>query len=464
MKQVISMAQQRSIAGMVNKNVFASAYWNYRSYKADRLPSLNLSAGLFNIDRSLLALQDAGTGAINYRNVYTLSNDMSLYIQQKISATGGTLSLSSGLRRLDQFSPDNLTYYSQPITLTYMQPLWSFNAQKWSKIIEPHNFERAKLEYLEAMEGVTIQAVNYFWGLAMAELNYEIAEGNYQNSKRLYQIAQERFKLGSIKRDEVLQLELKVLNDSLSINTSNLDYTSQRNRLASFIGITENTDIELLIDYTLPGLQLKYDNVLGAALRNSSFELNRKIEKLQAERAIAQAKANRGISVSFNARFGLSQTGETFSKAYSHLRDQQVAGFSVGFPIMDWGVGEGRVRMARSSAETIGYRQEQAMIDYQQDIFVKVMEFNAQQMQCDVSMRANDIAIERFTLSVDNFTRGTLSVTELNTAQSEKDVARRSYLQSLNDYWNYYFTLRRMSLYDYLSGTDIDAEFDKLID
>lgn len=464
MKEVIGMAQEQSIAGMVNKNVFASAYWSYRSYKADRLPSLNLSAGVLNVDRSITPLQDANTGAINYHEVYTLSNDVRLFIQQKISATGGTLSLASSLQRFDQFNPDNLTWYSQPITLTYMQPLWSFNTQKWSKRIEPHNFERAKLEYLEAMESVTIQAADYFWGVAMADLNYDIAVSNYENSKRLYHIAQERYKIGSIKKDEVLQMELKVLNDSLSINTRYLDYTSQRNRLASFIGLKGNSGVELNIDYALPGLQLDFEQVLQASLSNSSFELSRKIRMLEAERAVARAKADRGISVAFDARFGLSQSAHTLSQSYSYLRDQQVAGFTLGVPIMDWGVGRGRVKMAQSSAETIRYQQEQERIDYEQEVLVKVMEFNAQQTQCEVSRHANQIALERFELSMENFARGTLSVTELNTSQSEKDEAQRSYLQNLGSYWNYYFTLRRMSLYDYLSGTDINARFDKLIE
>lgn len=466
MEQTVRMAHEQSISSMVNENVFASAYWNYRSYRADRLPSLNMSAGLMNIDRSIVPLQDATTGAINYRSVYTLSNNISLFIQQKISATGGIVSLSSSLRRLDQFRPNSLTYYSQPVTLTYMQPLFGFNAYKWSKRIEPHNFERAKLEYLEAMENVAIQAVSYFWGVVMAELNYDIAIDNYAGSKQLYRLAQERYKLGSIGKDEVLQMELKVLNDSLAINTCQLDYTSRRNRLASFIGLREGADIELVIDYSLPDIRLDYDVVLQTALENSSFETQRIIELLQAERAIAQAKANRGIDVAFNARFGLSQSGDTFSRAYSHFRDQEVAGFTLSFPILDWGLGRGRVQMARSSAETIRYRQEQAMIDYEQDIFVKVMEFNAQQTQCEVSRRANDIAAERFELSVDNFTKGSLTVTELNTAQSEKDSARRTYISNLSNYWNYYFTLRRLSLYDYLTGTDINAgfDFDRLVE
>ncbi len=448
------LAQEQSIQSMVNSNIFAAEYWQYRSFRASRLPSLRMSAGIANIDRSIAQVQNYETGEFGYRPVFTLSNDMSMYIQQNIAATGGTLQLRSSLQRFDQFSPDKLTWNSQPITLTYMQPLFGYNAFKWSKKIEPHNFERAKLEYLENMESVTILAVSYFWDLAMAELNRDIALGNYENSKRLYRIAEERYKIGSIPRSDVLQMELRVLNDSLAINTSQITYTSQRNRLASFIGLREGADVELEIDYTLPGITLDYDRVLTTALQNSSFELNQQIELLEAERAIAQAKAERGIDIRFDARFGLSQSDNTVSKAYSHLRDQQVAGFSVGIPILDWGTGRGRVRMAQSQAETTRYRHEQARIDYEQDIFLRVMQFNAQGSQCEASRRAESIADERFTLSVDNFTRGMLSVTELNTAQSEKDNARREYISNLGEYWSAYFALRRLSLYDYLSGTD----------
>ncbi len=457
------LAQEQSIAKMVNENVYASAYWRYRSYKADRLPSLRMRAGVANIDRSIVRVQNYETGEFGYRPVFTLSNDVSLYIQQNISATGGTLQLSSSLQRLDQFSPDNITWYSQPITLIYLQPLFSYNAMKWDKKIEPHNFEAARIEYIESMENITIVAAGYFWALAMAELDRDMAVANFENSKRLYRIAGERYKIGAVARDQVLQIELRKLQDSLAIDEAGIAYITQKNRLASFIGLREDADVDLEIDHTLPGITLDYGEVLATALKNSSFELRQRIEILNAERSIAQAKANRGIDVSFNARFGLSQSDNSFSRAYSHLRDQQVAGFSVGIPILDWGVGRGRVKMAESTAATVRYQQEQALINYEQDIFVRVMEFNSRQAQCTGALRAREIADERFALSVADFERGAISVTELNTAQNDKDTAERNYVASLGTYWDSYFNLRRLSLYDYISRTDIAAAFDRHI-
>ena len=62
MQQVVELAQENSIASMSNRNTFVSRYWSYRSYKAEMLPSLNLSADLVQFDRSLVALQDYQTG------------------------------------------------------------------------------------------------------------------------------------------------------------------------------------------------------------------------------------------------------------------------------------------------------------------------------------------------------------------------------------------------------------------
>lgn len=128
MKETIMLAQEQSIQSMVSKNIYAAEYWRYRSYRAGRLPSLNLTTGIANIDRSIQPLQNSETGEINYRSVFTLGNDVSLYMRQRISATGGEIRLQSYLQRFDQFAPDNLTWYSQPIALQYIQPLFSISA------------------------------------------------------------------------------------------------------------------------------------------------------------------------------------------------------------------------------------------------------------------------------------------------------------------------------------------------
>lgn len=44
LEQAIYDAQNQSISAMTARYTFMSAYWSFRSYRASRLPSLNLTA------------------------------------------------------------------------------------------------------------------------------------------------------------------------------------------------------------------------------------------------------------------------------------------------------------------------------------------------------------------------------------------------------------------------------------
>lgn len=464
MENVVTLAQENSVSGMMYRNSYVASYWSYRSFKAEYLPSLSLSTNLGNFNRSLVSLQDYNTGAISYRPNYTLSNDATLSLSQNIALTGGTLSLSSSLSRLDQYNPDRLTtYYTQPLYLSYMQSLWGYNSLKWNKEIEPKNYEIAKREYLENMEQVNASAVSYFWSYAAEKDSYEQAAKNFEESKRLYAAAQKRFDMGTMTRDNLMQLELKVLQDSLSIINAEVSLRSALNKLCSFIGYQEDTKLELIIGYDIPEVTLVYDEVLERALENSSFQLSQTVQAIQADASVAQAKANRGLNASLQARFGLSNDAAYLKDAFVEMQDQEVVGISLSIPIVDWGLGEGRVKMAKAQAETTRASLQQSMTDYRQNLFTQVMQFNSQRSQCEIARRAAQIADESYELALRNFGSGTMSVTDLNQLQTTRDNARSSYVSSVAQFWNSYFGIRKTTLYDYITGTDISAEFDKLV-
>jgi hypothetical protein len=42
------------------------------------------------------------------------------------------------------------------------------------------------------------------------------------------------------------------------------------------------------------------------------------------------------------------------------------------------------------------------------------------------------------------------------------DNATAQYLSSLQNYWNYYYTIRQMTLYDFIGDKPLDADFERL--
>jgi outer membrane protein TolC len=175
-------------------------------------------------------------------------------------------------------------------------------------------------------------------------------------------------------------------------------------------------------------------------------------------------KASKGLQANLNAQFGLTQQGSDLGTAYSNAMDQQIVSLGLKLPIMDWGLGKGRVKMAKSREEVVRAQVDQEMTEYKQNIFIKVIQFNNQVLQCNLSVRADSIAKERYDNTRERFLDGTIGVTELNNAQSEKDQASTRLISDLGNFWLYYFNIRKLSLYDFIGDKDISAEFDKMID
>ncbi len=462
LEEVIGEARTQSVQALQARAAFVSDYWAWRSYQASRLPSLSLYGTVGGFDRSLRLLQDPKSGDLLYTSNYNMENSLGLRARQNVTFTGGTLSLYTDLTRIDQFRSGGTTWYAQPVTLSYSQPLFAYNRFKWDKLISPKQYEKAKRTYLESMEDVTLRAVDRFFGVMEAQKLYDVARTNYDNTSRLLDIARERLSLGSVKRDEYLQLELRMLSDSIAVNENYVALREARMQLNSLLGLDETREVQTVLEEDLPPVLMDYDLVLRKASENSSFNLTNDINVLNADAAIAQAKAERGITMQLNARFGLSKTAPELQGVYRDLLDQEVVGLTFTVPILDWGEGRGRVKKAEAAAEVVKAQVAQAENDKRISLYTAVGQFNNQRQLCDVARRPAAIAQERYTLVMDKFGSGTASVTDLNTARTERDNATQKYVRDIARFWNYSYTLRKLTLYDFLAGDDLEVDYEEM--
>ena len=132
-------------------------------------------------------------------------------------------------------------------------------------------------------------------------------------------------------------------------------------------------------------------------------------------------------------------------------------------PILDWGQARGNLRMAQAQALTKRNTLEQDMIDYRQDLYTKVMQFNDQRSQCEIAKRAAQLAEDSYELALRNFSSGSMTMSQLDQLKDKRDTALSTYQSKVASFWSYYYDIRRATLYDYITGMDISAEFDELI-
>lgn len=464
LSEAIAAARAGSVQALEARRQFVSTYWAWRAYQASRLPSLYLYGNLGNFNRSLTLLQSPDDGSMKYVASNNMQNGIGLQARQNIPFTGGTLYIYTDLNRIDQFGASRgVTWYSQPVTISYQQPLFAYNPFKWDKLIQPKEYERGRRIYVEAMEQIALDAVKAWFSVLTARENEILAQANYENTAKMYRVAGERLKLGTVTRDEYLQLELRMLNDSLSIGENAIKVREAQMALNSLLGYGDAAKVIPVLEEDLPVLQVDYETVLEKTLENSRFGLDNEINLLNARSNVEKAKAERGITMSFHARFGLSKSGVTLPQAYRNPLDQEVFGLSFSVPIFDWGQGRGRVEKAKAAEDVVKAQVEQNENDHRRKVFSAVGQFNNQRGQCLVSRRALSIAGERYSLVMDKFRAGNASVLELNTARTENDNARKQYLSDLSLFWTSFYTLRKYTLFDFLSGEDIAIDENEMI-
>ncbi len=184
---------------------------------------------------------------------------------------------------------------------------------------------------------------------------------------------------------------------------------------------------------------------LELALQNSPDPDYYKRSQLESRQNLAYTKANTGLKADLYLQFGLSQTGQELRDAYRDPTDMQYARVSLSVPILDWGRGKGRRRVAQSNVDLADIHAEQGMKSFEQNVTKMVQQFNLQSRRVSVASQADRTAERRYEVARRLYVMGKSTILDLNSAISEKDAARRSFIQSLSTYWRLYYGLRSMT-------------------
>lgn len=460
--EAIMLARVQSVDAAVALNELKTAYWEYRTYRAELLPEVNFTATLPSYHKGYNSYQ-LNDGSYTYvQNNYMQMNGQ-LSIDQNIWFTGGTLSLNTSLdflRQMDGSSGNR--FMSVPLALTLNQPVFGVNQTKWDRRIEPVRYAEAKAAFLSATEEVTMTTINYFFNLLLARENVAIARQNLENAEKLYEVAKAKRRMGQISENDVLQLKLNVLDARSSLTSNESALKSHMFTLRSFLALGENEELIPEVPDSVPEVRLEYADVLSKALANNSFAQNIRRRQLEADYEVAKAKGNMR-EITLFAQVGFTGTDRRFDTAYRRLKDNQVVEIGFKIPILDWGKRRGQVKVAQSNREVTESKLRQESMNFNQNLFVLVEQFNNQQTQLHLADEADQIARKRYHTNVETFLVGKISTLDLNDSQSQKDEARRKHINELFYYWYYYYQLRSLTLWDFAAGTGIEADFEKIV-
>ena len=457
LQQVVEMAKGKSIAAKQAVTLKENKYWQWRTFKSNYQPQLSLNGILPGYINSFQEVVQPD-GTIVFQPVKYNNSSLNLALSQSIAQTGGTIFGTTQLQRYDDFDRNYKLYNGVPYGIGYSQPLAKFNQLKWDQKIEPLKYNESKQQYIESMEEIAIKATGYFFDLLLAQVNLQIAETNFENTKNILRIAKEKFDLGKVSRNEILQLELEQLKSQKAVGIAKRDMEISTLNLKTYTGLVNTDKISLLLPKETKSTEISAEKILSEALENRSDAIAFMRRVAEAKRDVAKAKGDNGINATLTARLGYSKSAVNIGKIYESPRSQQMVQLEFDIPILDWGRSKSRMKTAEANKQFTEYAVEQDKQNFTQEIYTQVTLYQMMKEQLVLNAKADSIASEKYQIAKERYVLGNLSITDLSIAFQENDQAKRDFVLGLKDFWSAYFQLRYLSLYDFEKNQKISYQ------
>ena len=351
---------------------------------------------------------------------------------------------------------DATQYNGVPFRIGFIQPLFGFNELKWNDKIEPLLLTEADRKYIIDMEDIHLRTtVNYF-NLLSAKVNENIAQTNSDVNLKLLDIAKERFELGKISRNELLQLELEYKGAIKDLSIASYQVEFAQSALFTFLGQIVEDSLGLITPLPLSqDMRIDVSTALEQARANRPEIIAFDRLKKEADRDINRTEVDFGIKADLFASFGFARGSKQLSEIYSSPISEQQLQLGISIPLLDWGRKKSAVGIAKARKELINQQIAQDQLDFDNDILQKISQW--EQLQGEVVLQSDikQVSLERFDISRQRYVLGDISITDLTIAQREKDQAQRAYIGTLRSYWITYYQLRKFTGYDFETNSSI---------
>jgi outer membrane protein TolC len=463
LERTVQLANDSSLSAFRAKNMYMASYWQHRTFSAERLPSITLNMTPLRYNRNIISRYDSEQNIDIYRQQQQLYSSGNISVRQHFDPTGGTFFVDTDLSYMRNFGEHTFSQFnSRPFRIGYEQNLVGFHRFRWEKRIEPLRFERAKQELISQLEETAETAAGHFFNVAMAQAEYELAVEAKANAERMYQIGEERHKIAAIGQHDLLTLRLDRVNAQNSLQTAEMQLNRAMSALASFLNLDKNTKIEVRLPDYPQEFFISVEEALIYARQNNPRYIESQQQLLESEREVDRRRREAMFNVGVSASVGFNQVAGAFRDVYRNPLQQDIVMLTLSVPLVDWGVGRGRYNMARNNLNIAQLSVQQNENNLEQDIIMTVGDFTVQQQMIRSVIEAVELARMAYEQTQERFIIGTVDINSLTLSTTRRQTAQQNYIRALQNYWQSYYKIRRLTLFDFERGRNIEVDFNRI--
>lgn len=453
--QAVELAQKQGHQARAAASTLEAARLRDRSFFARRLPQLTLGGSVPAYNRSIVQVVQPD-GSTLFKPQDQTNTSLTMTMSQQLPVSGGSFFVQTALSRLAVTGSNSFhTWSSTPVLFGLRQDVLKPNVAGWDRREEVVRSELAERTFLEAREDVAINTATLFFDVFAAKQTLINADKNVAVNDTLYTLNKGRFEVGKIGENDLLQSELALLRSRTSLDGARLDYDRANAALHLALNLPSTSDVEIVVTPDVPDFEADTIRAVNEALRNRAAVFDVQLQGVQASRRITEARLGGGVGATVSATYGFNASGDRASLVYKDLLEARTFNVQVQVPLLQWGARGENVHAAeadRDRAEALG---QSTIEQTRQEAHFAALQLSQARRNLALSAKADTVAGKRFEVAYNRYVIGKITIDNLYLAQNEKDQAVNQYVQSLRGYWQAYYRLRRLTLFDFQAGAPI---------
>jgi len=358
-----------------------------------------------------------------------------------------SLKLSAGYRRLSRVEAFSIQGPTGPITiaptildnyatqLTLSQPLFTgFRLLSNSNIAE-YTASATNEEFSKDKTELVFNIKNAYWSLFKSSQLKRVMDENVQMVKAHLDDAKNLMKVGMMTRNDVLKLEVQ-LSDMMfkQIDAENAVKLSTV-ALNSVLGISLNTNIEIVSVANLT--QSNYDELnklIGDAVEKRSEIKSADYRIKASESGVTMAKSSWYPQISLYGNYYYSRPNQRIFPSKDEFKDTWDAGVNLSLNVWDWLTTAYQTEQAEATlaqaVDGMGIIKDNITLEVTQNY----LNMSQSKRKIEISQLTVKQADENLRITADKFKNGLAMSSEVIDAETAQSTAKINYTNSIVDY------------------------------
>ena len=417
--------------------------------------SLNVTPFSYDMNRSFNDFYSTWNTNKNYQSFGTFT------VSQPILLTDGTISLINKMGWQDnysEFSDTRSKTFSNNLYLSINQPLFTYNKTKLELKELELDLENTKLSYAIQKLNLEKTVTQFFYNVYLAQMSLSIAEDEFKNTEKSFEITQNKVDAGLAAKEELYQAELNFATAKSNVQNKRVTLENYKDQFKQYIGMDLLEDIMVNTDIEATPVTVDVKKAIDYGLASRMEIRQREIEIENSQFSLIRTKALNEFKADMNFSIGIIGDDEKLRDIYKNPTNNPRFSLAFNIPLWDWGEKKARIKAQEAVIKSRNLDFDQEKIQIVMDI--RQVGRNLQNLvnQIEIAKQNEKNAQLTYEINLERYANGDLTSMDLNLFQTQLSEKKMSYAQSLIDYKIELLNLKVQTLFDFETNKAIVPE------